>query len=364
MGELTQYYVFFTFIIIAYFILGKETNYEFRKNLKSPRFLLYSIIALWILVGTRDVLYGRDTLGYVVHFKRVTSFNWDDNVEPFFALITYLTRSVTSNYHVYLIITSLPLCVALFYLLKRYFSDSFEVLAAICIFTLLGLLAFQMAAMRQCIALALGIAAFIFADKDDWKSFLCCVGIAYLFHNSSFVLIAIYPMKFLRLKFIGIVGVIVMFLVGAFFSDYVAPFIQMYIPSEDRFSQYGTTYESSQNYTGFILQLILVSIAYSRRKYLQIEEKTQNLFFNTAYTGMAIQSLTLSLAELYRVSFYFCIFDIVLVPLALSTFKFIDAKIYRLLFILGCLFYIFVLSGGGVLPRMEEYTYNIEQMVE
>lgn len=65
------------------FFIGKETNYEFRKNLKFPRFLLYSIIALWILVGTRDVLYGRDTLGYVVHFKRVTSFNWDDNVEPF-----------------------------------------------------------------------------------------------------------------------------------------------------------------------------------------------------------------------------------------------------------------------------------------
>lgn len=358
MGDRFQYYVFFGFILIMYSALWYTTDRQLSRKRKRPKFLMWSIIALWVLVGMRNVLYGRDTLGYVMHFKSLTTFNWKDSAEPLFTLTTFLVRCVTSNYHVYLLVTSLPLCVALFYFFRQYLNKSYEILAGICVYTLLGILAFHMAAERQSIAVACGIAAFIYADRGKWKLFLLSVGIAFLFHNSSFVLLILYPMRYLDLKKYGIWGVAVFLAISVFASGAVVPFLHRYMPMEDRFSQYGTTYESSQNYTGFILQLILVLIAYFRQDYLNLEEKTKRLFFNTAYVGLAIQSITQSLAELYRLSFYFCIVDIVLVSLALSTYKGKNAKTFRVLFIIGCLVYIFILSGGGVLPLKQQYKIN------
>ena len=335
-----------------------RTKREFSINKRRVQYLCTVMFALWILIGMRNVLYGRDTLGYVMDFSKATSLQLNDSVEPGYNILIYVVRSLTSNYHVYLMIASISMIGAMYKLMRRYFSSSYEILAAICIYVLLGLLAFNMAALRQSIALSFGIFAFVYSDDGKWKQFLVCVALAYLFHNSAFVLLIIYPLRYLNIKQIGLYIALAFFVLGILYPGSVAPLIQTYIPFEDRFMQYGTIYESSQNYTGFALQFFLILIAYFSQKRLNLKQSSMNLLFNCAYVGLAIQSLTGSLAELYRLSFYFCFFDIILVPLSLSTFKGKYADMLKGLFILGCLFYIFILSGGGVLPLKQSYNLN------
>lgn len=355
MSDLIPYYLFFAFMFILYSGMKVSASKELlQKNIR-VRYLYWLMGGLWLLIGMRDILYGRDTLGYVMSFKEAIVSNWRDSAEPGFHLLEYLTRSITDNYHVFLMIASFSSIIAMYKIMKRYFSDSYEIIAAICIYVLLGILAFNMAAMRQTIAVSIGIFAFMYAADGKWKHFLVCVALAYTFHNSSFVLLALYPLRYLDAKRYGIIGVAAVFILGVVAPASVTPFLQAHLPVEDRFAAYGTVYESSQNYTGFFLQLILVLIAYMRRNHIQLDHKTKNMFFNTAYIGLAIQSLTGSLAELYRVSFYFCIFDMVLIPIALMTFKGPKARTMRIGFIIFALFYIFVLSGGGVLPLKQEY---------
>lgn len=358
MLDLLQYYIFFFIVFVLYGILKDKTKREFSTNKGSVQYLYLVMFALWILIGMRDVLCGRDTLGYVINFNGATALNLRDSVEPGFSILVYVVRSFTSNYHVYLMVASISMIVAMYRLMRKYFKSSYEILVAICIYVLLGLLAFNMAALRQSIALSFGIFAFMYADDGKWKHFLASVGIAYLFHNSAFVLLMIYPLRYLNMKQYGIYVTIAFFVLGVMFSSSVVPLIQAYIPFEDRFAQYGTSYQSSQNYTGFILQLLLILIAYFARKRINLQKSSMNLLFNCAYIGLAIQSLTGSVAELYRLSFYFCIFDIILIPLALSTCKGENASLIKNVFIIGCLFYIFVLSGGGVLPLKENYNLN------
>lgn len=358
MGDLIPYYLFFSFMFLLYGNMRNRTSMELSTKKSRVTYLYWVMIALWILIGMRDVRYGRDTLGYVINFKEATGFNFQDSVEPGFSILVSSVRAITSNYHVYLMVASLSTVVAMYKIMKRYFSDSYEIIAAICIYTLLGILAFNMAALRQTIAVSCGIFAFMYATENKWKHFLVSVAIAYTFHNSSFILLALYPLQYIDTKGYGLIGVAALFAIGVVAPGIVVPFLQTYLPMEDRFSQYGTIYESTQNYTGFLLQLILVMVAYFRRDYIRLAPKAKNLFFNCAYIGLGVQSLTGSLAELYRVSFYFCIFDIILIPIALMTFKGANTRNIRLFFILGTLFYIFVLSGGGVLPLKQDYVIN------
>ena len=355
MWDLIPYYLFFSFIFLLYGNMKTRTSILLAKKTNKVTYLYLVMIALWILIGMRDILYGRDTLGYVMDFKGANGFDFAGSTEPGYMLFIYIFHAITDNYHIFLMAASLSTIVAMYKIMKQYFSDSYEIIAAICIYTLLGILAFNMAALRQTIAVSCGIIAFMYATKGKLKHFLLCVAIAYTFHNSAFILLLLYPLQYINTKRFGLIGVAVLFTIGVVAPGTVVPFLQTYLPMEDRFSQYGTSYESSQNYTGFLLQLILVLVAYFRRDYIQLDSKTKNLFFNCAYIGLGVQSLTGSLAELYRVSFYFCIFDIILIPLALMTFKGANAKYIRLCFILGALFYIFILSGGGVLPLKQNY---------
>ena len=333
-----------------------RTKREFATNKGRVQYLYLVMLALWILVGMRDVLYGRDTLGYVIDFNEATSLQLNEAVEPGYNILLYVVRSITSNYHVYLMIASISMIMAMYKLMRRYFSSSYEIMAAICIYVLLGLLAFNMAALRQTIALSFGIFAFMYADDGKWKQFLLCVAFAYLFHNSAFVLLIIYPLRFVNIKQWGLYIALGFFVLGVLYPGSISPIIQMYLPFEDRFTQYGTIYESSQNYTGFVLQLILILIAYFSQKRLNLKQTSINLLFNCAYLGLAIQSLTGSLAELYRLSFYFCFFDIILIPLALTSYKGRSSDVLKLSFIIGCLFYIFILAGAGVLPLKQNYS--------
>lgn len=354
-----QYYLFFFVTFVLYCFMKNRTRREFATNNSRVQYLYLVMLALWLLIGMRNVLYGRDTLGYVIEFKQSTSLNLKESVEPGYDLLAYVVRVFTSNYHVYLMIVSLSMVVGMYQIMRKFFSTSYEILAAICVYVLLGLLAFNMAALRQTISLSMGIFAFMYADDGKWKQFLLCVVIAYLFHNSAFVLLIIYPLRFLNVSRLGLYIALAFFTLGVISPGLIAPFIQTYIPLEDRFAQYGTIYESSQNYTGFVLQLILILIAYFSQKRLNLSQTSKNLLFNCAYIGLAVQSLTGSLAELYRLSFYFCCFDIILVPIALSTFKGKYAEMIKWGFIVGCLIYIFILSGAGVLPVKQKYSLEL-----
>lgn len=358
MFELLQYYLFFFFVFVLYGTMKDRTKREFATNKARVQYLYLVMLALWILVGMRNVLYGRDTMGYVIEFNNATSLDLKDMPELGYYLFVLIVRSITSNYHVYLMIASISMIMAMYKLMRRYLNSSYEVVAAICIYVLLGLLAFNMAALRQTIALSFGIFAFMYADDGKWKHFLICVVLAYLFHNSAFVLLILYPLRYINVKHIGLYLALGFFVIGILYPGLVAPFLQAYLPFEDRFTQYGTTVESSQNYTGFVLQLLLVLIAYYSQKRLNIKQSSLNLLFNCAYLGLAIQSLTGSLAELYRLSFYFCFFDIILIPLALSSIKGNIGNQLRLGFLIGCIIYIFILSGEGVLPLKQIYNLN------
>lgn len=345
-----QYYLYFVFIVFFCITLDKETKIQLlQSRTKSVTYIKLVIGAMWFIIGLRGVNYGVDTRGYVNHFLYVTNLDLKESKEPLYDILTYIIRCVTDNYHVLFFICSAGYCIALYTLMRRYFSSAYQVLAAICILFLLGIFAFSMAGIRQTIAMGFTIFAFIEADRGNWKKFLLWIAIAFGFHNSSLIMLCIYPLRYINMGKYGFLLAAAFFSISFIMPQSVIDVLQGQEMVSERFGSYGTIYESHQNYSGFILQVILLLVAFLRKKHLKMNEKTRNLFFNMAFLGVATQSMTMIIAEFFRVSLYFCVFDIVLVPLALMTFTGKNNYIYRFIFIAGCLLYIFVLSSG-VLP--------------
>lgn len=337
---------FFFIIVLAVFTQNARNG----KN----TFLFWSILVMWLMIGFRSIAIGSDTADYAQQFIRTEHLNLQYVKEPLFAIATYAIRQLTDNFNIYFLIIESVYCLSLYLLLKKFLNNSIEALIAISLLFLLGIYAFSVAGLRQTIAIGFVILALLATVKKKWWLYAICIALATGFHNSALMMIPMFLFPKIGLKRFAVPLVVGMVLLGLFAPQEIISFLSAEDSMVgDRYGTYGTVYESHQNFTGFFLQLILVSLAHYRRDKIVMTEELKNLFFNMAYLGLGFQSMTIVVAEFFRVSFYFCIFDIVLAPLALSTYGKNRNFIY-LAFMIGCLFYIFVLAQESVIPMVRQ----------
>lgn len=352
------YSVFFVLIIVLSISLKDVTRHQLA-NHKRVTYLLLAIGMMWLMMGLRDINVGVDTRSYVNRFKYITLADVKNATEPLYQISTYTVRIFTSNYHIFLIVTTFPLCYALYTLMSRYLKLSSEILIGICVFFVFGIYSFGVSAVRQTIALSIVVLGGIVLDRGKWKRFLVLIAIATGFHNTALIAILLLPLKRFDLKWYGALIVICFFYISLIIPR---DFASLLIAASDvegvKYGNYGTSYESELSLAGFYLQLIPMLLVYIRRNHLLLEQKTQNLFLNSAYIGLGVQTMTTVVAEFYRISFYFCVFDIVLISLALTSLPKQYRTLAKITFVIGCLLYMFFIGQDGVMPLPDKNASN------
>ena len=115
----------------------------------------------------------------------------------------------------------------------------------------------------------------------------------------------------------------------------------------DQYDQYGNSYQSELSMTGFFIQLIVFLICFiSKSKVVKQDSRDQSLY-NFALVGLVFQSLTGIIGEMYRLSFYFCIYSMILLPKALLLYPNKTAKNISIVgFVTGSLVYLFFISSS------------------
>lgn len=340
--------------------MSTKTSLQFQNPRGKVQYLFLSVLFMFLMISLRDINTGVDTRSYVNSFLKISLTEVNEGSEPLYVYITYFVRCITENYHIFFMVMSAGYCIAIYKLLRKYLHTSDEVMIGILLLFLFGIYHFSSAAMRQTVALGFGILAFVEADRGNWKKYLLWIVLGMGFHNSAALLLLIYPLRYINLGKYGVLVVVAMYGVSLVIPKDFLMLIQLSQSSTDelRYSQYGSSYESELSLTGFFLQLIPLAIVYIRRDHLQLEERTKNLFLNCAYLGAGFQSLVVVVAEFYRVSFYYAVFDIVLIPLALSTLPKKVQTPAKIAFVLGCLVYLFFIGTDGTLPVPNAKTSN------
>lgn len=160
--------------------------------------LVLSVIVVVFLAGARDYsvgtdvkVYGNSLFFYAKQYRPFSVYvERFSHIEPLYLIMTYFSSLIADEPHILYFFTGFIIYGSLmiaFYKQKESFPLTLTWLAFL--FLLYG---DTYNAMRQCIAIAIGMWAFSFVLQGNYKKFIIGVIIASLFHNTAIMFIPIY----------------------------------------------------------------------------------------------------------------------------------------------------------------------------
>lgn len=340
-------YVLFFFFVFT----GAATTL---KTKNSNWYFVFTAVLLWLLIGLRDISVGTDTFGYVGEFTSIAKLSsflmWKHALmykEPLYILITWIISRISTNYTLYLLFWALIPSASLYITFRRAFDDRVECLISILVFFLLGLFAFYVAGIRQTAAISIILLSFKSISEKKLIHFLLYVLVASLFHNSAIIFIIAFPVWFIRFRwwYLFILGALLYF-VSFVALDSIFVFTEYFFG--DRFENYSMGYESTQSNSALIMQFILFGICVVKAKTLIKKDNSNSTLILLAFIGVCFQSMAGMLAEISRISFYFCVFDLILVPRALKEFGRSNTRLLIAAFSVVALIYLFFLTSANL----------------
>lgn len=276
-------------------------------------------LLLFLMSAFRSVDFGFDTIRYVntyilQSYESLATF-WfkftaNRGKDPFFYLFGRVLSALGANYRVWLAIMAAFFLLAVSRLILKYSKEPFM---SFLLFVTLGYFFFSLTGIRQALAMAVTMFAYKYLNERKLAPFIILVLIASLFHSSALVFLFAYPV--MSLKKIGWKQVLAIIL--ALFSAYfLSAQFKMLIALLGWSDSVSLASESNATLTisGFLIQLAIFLFCMYFRKTLLAEDKKASVLYNLLFMGVAAQAFAVVVAESFRVSLYFSIYSIILLP--------------------------------------------------
>ena len=200
---------------------------------------------------------------------------------------------------------------------------------------------FSLTGLRQTIAITIVMVAYFMKKRGKRVLFLILVGVACLIHNSAAVFFIVIITDKIRIRFKSFIIITAISLViSNYFPNIFRELINI-LAWNDNMEVYAES-TVSLNMTGFIIQFCILLFLYT--KYNSLTKKNNNMaeFYTLATLGLAMQAFSNIVGEMFRISMYFSIFSIVLVPNAIVCYKGENRKYFEIGIFAMLLFYFFV----------------------
>lgn len=340
--------LFYLFVLFIILLIG--ISY---RDQKSNKGLLFMLVLIGLVMGLRNSSIGTDTFAYCSEFYDVKWLSLSDifkNVGGFGdanLLYTLFLKAISlvspNDYTVFLMCVSAVISVALYRFIRK-FSENY--LMSIVIAVSLGFVFFFMTGIKQTLAMAAVLTSFInLWDKKYFKFFLWII-IAALFHNTAIIALLALPATKLKSKKMYLLLVPILVVGTIVYQSQIVEIMKNLLP-EGKYSVYGSDrYSSSNNYTGLVIQLFCFLISFVLL-WNNKERERPRFLFGIYTVGLLFQCLTPIIAEFFRISMYFSITSVVMLPYAFEKTTLISSKDKPLVrFIAGTVFVLyFVISN-------------------
>ena len=289
--ELNVLAVFFAYI----------TRYkDFRHGLKISFLLIFIFLAL-------RYNFGNDYKNYYQGFININSYssiNYFNNSYHFEAGWLFLCRLFKPfGFFSMVIFLALFNCIVYYWFINRYVPKKYYWLAVFIYVFDPGLMLTHISAMRQSVAIAIFIISIPYIFKKDLIRYFLCIGIAWLFHKSAFILLPFCLLGFLNWKINKVTGTI---LVAIFISIFIfgqsaLPYLNNFI--NDYFEKYGNYQAAGSIGSGlgviYFSALFILVLYYERFQY-----KETALVFKIAIISFMFMPLGLLIQMIGRVGMY------------------------------------------------------------
>lgn len=319
------------------------------KTNRSMPFVLIAGGLLFTLSAFRHIEFGPDTIGYVMKYNALSSISLSQlwlalisgtGKDTFFYIVSKVINLSGASAQVWLAMIALVFCWSV---TKFIFDYSEEAYLSYIALLSLGYVFFSLSGLRQTIAIAVLLLSYKYLVERRLYPFLTLVLFASLFHASALIFLIAYPIALVRFGLKHFVVCIVAMVMALYFPNQIRAIIGT-VGWTEALRAYALR-EATLNLSGFIIQLsILLFCAYYRKGVLDADHR--NLaFYNLLTIGLVFQSFAVVVAEAFRVSLYFSIFGIVLIPKAINAQKNKWARMLVHTIVTAILLLYFVLSN-------------------
>lgn len=278
--------------------------------------LKVSCFFLFLMIGLRHYSIGSDTQSYCNDFLNYKNYRWSEIIAKgtnygFYVFNKVMSCIAPNSYTIYLAVVALITVVAIYFFLK---CNSKDILMSQVMLLSLGFVFFFMTGIKQTLAISVLLFAYEQLKEKHLIRFIFLVGLATLFHNTAIVFLLAWPVSCLKFKKLYIlIAPLSIFLVYIFrlqIFGYAKGLLG------DVYSAYGTIYESENNLTGLFIQICIFAVSLFLLWNNKKDDETK-LLLSLYVIGMAFQAMTGVMAEFFRISLYFSVFGVILLPKAL-----------------------------------------------
>lgn len=294
-----------------------------RKEVKNGKkyFLITSGLVLFLYAALRAHTLQIDVPGYVQAYQSYGKYTFSQIIEifnpdfkdPTFYFLGWLFRRFFSDVQWWLSFIGAVYVGAIVVLI---YKESKNSLLSIIAFLSLGFFGFSLSGLRQTLAMSITILAFFsLKNRKAWK-FLFLVIMASLFHRAAIIFLIAYPIANLKVgwKHIVVFAVVLILFFGA--QGTVRTLMQKLLV-DTQYEGYIDS-QSTLTFSGFIIQGTIFAFCLMYYPAVSRQYEKANVLYNLVFIGLMFQIFSSMVAEFFRISMYFSVFSIILIPLAIS----------------------------------------------
>ena len=336
-------------VMLSIIIPNKTINQDKFQDRNKKYYCLILGLLLFFIAALRSTSVGVDSGQYARHFYNIQQIDFKlltihYHKDPVFFYFVKILTYITTNHQWMFAIIGGAYAYSITRFIYKYSKDpmvSFIMLIPMMYF------AFSLTGLRQTMAISIILLSYDYIIRKHLFKFVFTVIIASLFHRSALLFL---PAYFISIKsfnnkkvLVGILAVPIVFVLRPLLVSLVQNFMyETYSISLDQGAGGWTTL-----FVYFLI--ILVSVVFSK----QIQNEYFPFFLKVMYVGTLIQMFVPLQPNIFRVSMYYNIASIILIPDILKTQndKFSKLIAYSLFLILmGIQYYVFTYYAAGVQP--------------
>lgn len=375
------YYILLLIINTFLFLIMRESNIKQQKKtnniykyekIKKRNTKIYLILILSILLFMttfRDINLGvNDTAKiHIPFFRNVRNMTFAEIFSKYtisngilYALVAKFINYLTSDYRLFLCVSILPFLYGCYLLISNYSKMPFySVTMLICLFYFISF-----TIMRQFFAMGFILIAFHYLLQKKPVAYILFNVLAIFTHFTSFVFLPTYFLyKIIDKGYINFFMILGCILVGLYFKEIIFDIIKTISPYYYFYLTVGVySTKSSFSLIWFSVLIIFLLMAYFANcrpnNLFALSKKIRRLDKVLIYLltiAIMLYCLSTVVGEFYRISFYFSMFSIILVPntIAKINYKKLRHSVYYL-----SLPMLFVYLFGSVLVNYNCINYS------
>ncbi len=199
-------------------------------------YLIFSLTLMGGVCGCRDLSVGTDTHNYVDSFEKSyvldRTVDGESKFELGYRILVKVIAYFTDSPQIFIFILTLIMFIGTYIFLYNNCSGS--VCCSVLVY-LPFLYYINYSAIRQAIALAIGINCFQYIKRKQWLIALAVVGLGGLFHSTALVLIILIPISMIKVDEKNIKHVIILCIFGTILFEKLVQILFNFFPIYERY---------------------------------------------------------------------------------------------------------------------------------